>query len=456
MQELSLSEIAHALGCHTNVTGAVTAIVTDSRAASPGTLFVAIVGDHLDGNDFASDALAKGAPLVVVSRLTQGVDPDRALVVNDTKRALIAIGGAYRAKFSLPIVGVTGSVGKTTTKEFVYAVLSARYHTHKNEGNQNNELGVPNTLFGLTPKHEVAVVELGMSGPGEIHDLAMAVRPSVGVITAIGVSHIEQLGSRENILKAKLELLDALPADAPLFVCGDNDLLAPLVSESVHIYRYGITNAVCDLRASSIEQQGNITRFEIDSPWGKHAAVIPTVGQHNVLDALAAFGVGCVMGVEPEKAAAALKNYQSTGMRQKVELCRGCTVVEDCYNASPDSLRAAILALAAYPCEGRRILVLSDMLELGRDSPKLHRECGAFAARQGIDLLLACGELSLNTIEGAEEAGLVRSLYYTDKKTLAEGLLQAARTGDVVWFKASRAMELEDVIARFYQGGDEQ
>ncbi len=454
MQKLKLSQIARALGAELSYDADICEVVTDSRQAKTGTLFVAICGENLDGNRFAASALQNGAEAVVVGALFEGVNPKRAIVVPDTKRALIKIGGLYRRLFDIPFIGVTGSVGKTTTKEFIHAVLSSKYCTHKNAGNQNNEIGVPNTLFALEPEHEAAVIEMGMSGFGEIRDLTTEIRPSVGVITTIGVSHIEQLGSRENILKAKLELLEGMPDGAPLFLCGDNEYLNTVREPRLKIYRYGITNPECELRASDIMQTDGSTRFIISSPWGEHSAVVPVVGQHNVLDALAAFGVGCVMGLDPEQAAAALANYLPVGMRQKVVPFKGMVVVEDCYNCSPDSLKAAVLALASYPCTGRRILVLSDMLELGGNAPAMHRDCGMFIARQDINLLLTCGSLSEQTVLGADKAGMERCCHYDSKERLAQELIKAVRPGDVIWFKASRGMRLEDVIQQLYGKGE--
>ena len=454
MQKLKLSQIARTLGAELSYDADICEVITDSRQAKTGTLFVAICGENLDGNRFAASALQNGAEAVVVGALPEGVDPKRAIVVPDTKRALIKIGGLYRRLFNIPFVGVTGSVGKTTTKEFIHTVLSAQYRTHKNAGNQNNEIGVPNTLFALEPAYQAAVIEMGMSGFGEIRDLTTEIRPSVGVITTIGVSHIEQLGSRENILKAKLELLEGMPDGAPLFLCGDNEYLSAVQAPRLKIYRYGVINPACDIRASEITQVGGSTRFSISSPWGEHSALIPVVGQHNVLDALAAFGVGCVMGLLPEQAAGALAHYLPVGMRQNVVPFKGMVVVEDCYNCSPDSLKAAVLALASYPCTGRRILVLSDMLELGPDGPAMHSDCGAFIARQDIDLLLACGPLSEHTVLGADKAGMERCCHYDSKERLAQELIKAVRPGDVIWFKASRGMRLEDVIQQLYGKGE--
>jgi UDP-N-acetylmuramoyl-tripeptide--D-alanyl-D-alanine ligase len=454
VQKLLLCDIARAIGADWAAGGGIGAVVTDSRQAAPGSLFVAIRGERFDGNDFVADALSNGAEAAVAERLPPGVDPGRAMVVPDAKRALIAIGGLYRSRFAIPFVGVTGSVGKTTTKEFVFAVLSAQYRTHKNEGNLNNEIGVPATLFALDESHQAAVIEMGMSGPGEIGALTRAVLPSVGIVTHIGESHIGLLGSRENILAAKLEIREGMPDGAPLFLCGDNDLLSQIEDDRLTVYRYGITNPDCALRAFDIVQRDGATQFCIQSPWGEHTAVIPTIGQHNLLDALAAFGAGCVLGVPPAAAAAALANYLPAGMRQKIVSWGGVTVVEDCYNCSPDSLRAAALTLSSYPCKGRRILVLSDMLELGGAAERLHAECGAFVARQEIDLLLACGELSEHTVSGADRAGMERCAHYADKQELAQALSRAIRPGDVVWFKASRGMRLEEVIQMLYAGGE--
>lgn len=449
MREIKLSDIARAVGCAGEYQGAVREVTTDSRKAGPGALFVAIRGETMDGNDFALSALERGAEAALVDRDVDG-PAGRLLRVPDGRRALISIGGMVRDRFTLPIVGVTGSVGKTTTKEFVYAVLSSRFATHRNEGNQNNELGVPNTLFALTSAHEAAVIEMGMSGLGEIHDLSVAVRPSIGIITSVGMSHIEALGSRENILKAKLELLDGMEEGAPLLLCGDNDLLQTVRDERFRILTYGVDNKRCDIRAGDIVQSGTQTRFRIRSPWGSHAAVLPTVGTHNVLDALAAYGAGCLLGIEPATAAAALSDYRTVGMRQRFVDWRGAVVVEDCYNCAPDSLRAAAGTLASYPCGGRRILALSDMLELGPEAPALHRECGAAVAGLGVDLLLTTGELSRHTAEGARAAGLADCRHYPDKGALADALLALVEPGDVIWLKSSRGMKLEEVVQRLY------
>lgn len=454
MREVRASEIARRLNSDIGVDAVIKNVVTDSRRVEAGDLFVAIKGENFDGDTFAKSALEKGACAVVVSRLCEGVAPERAILAEDTKRALIKTGGVYRDRFDIPFVGITGSVGKTTTKEFVATVLGEKYRVHKTEGNHNNEIGVPMTLIALDDSAEVGVIEMGMCGFGEIHDLVTEVKPAVGVITSIGVSHIELLGSRENILKAKLELLDGMKEGSPLFLCGDNDLLCTVKNDKYKIYRYGITNPDCDIVAKDIVQMGSSMKFVIASPWGEYPASIPLVGMHNILDALAAFGVGCVMGVEPLKAAKALAKYVPVGLRQRVTRHNGMVIVEDCYNCSPDSLRAAALALAASPCEGRRIMVVSDMLELGEKSRDMHCECGKFIARQEIDMLVGCGENTESTIQGAYSAGMERCKHYPDKETLCRELMRAVRSGDVVWFKASRGMKLEEVSEKLLEKGE--
>lgn len=446
MLKIKLSEIAALFGQKLGFEAEINSVVTDSRKVDSQSLFVAIKGDNFDGNDFAAKALESGAAAVLVSRLCDGVDPQKAIVVEDTKRALIKIGGLYRNRFDIPFVGITGSVGKTTTKEFTALVLAEKYNVHKNKGNQNNEIGVPNTMFALQKEHEICVVEMGMSGLGEIHDLTVEVRPCAAIITSVGVAHIQYLKSRENILKAKMEITDGMPDGAPLFVCGDNDLLATVTSDRLKVYRFGIVNPDCDIKASWIEQQGTWTKFVIASPWGEYNAAIPLVGHHNVLDALAAFSLGCAMGVEPQKAAAALSKYVAVGMRQNAFSHNGMTIVGDCYNCSPDSLKASVLSLSSYPCEGRRVLVLADMLELGPDAEKMHFECGEFIAKQNIDLLIGWGELTRQTINGADSAGMERCCHYDTKQELTQQVLKAIRPKDVVWFKASLGMALDQVV----------
>ena len=450
MERMTIDEIARAVGCPGSYPGAVDVISTDSRSLPEGCLFVALEGERFDGHDFIPAALRSGAAAAVAHE-RRDYGPGTVLYVKNTQRALMEIAKAYRAKFSIRCVGVTGSVGKTTTKEMIADVLSCAYRTLKTEGNLNNEIGLPKTLFRLDRTTEAAVVEMGMQGLGEIAALADVARPDVGVITNIGVSHLERLGSRENILKAKLELADALPDGAPLLLCGDNDLLSRVRIPRLDVRFYGIENPACGLRAKDLREGAGETSFLLCGEFGELPVTIPCAGRHNVLNALAAFSAGLALDIPPEKCAAALREYMPSGMRQKVVHWRGITVVEDCYNASPDSMRAALETLAGHPCTGRRIAVLGGMLELGAISERAHREIGAFAAEKGIDLLLAYGGNACYYRQGASEGGIPAELF-DDKEELLARLREEIRPGDTVWVKGSRGMRMEEILEGLYKG----
>lgn len=449
MERMTIQEIAEAIGSTERFEGAVEQVSTDSRALPEGCLFLALAGERFNGHDYIAGALQSGAAFAVAQehREDYAAQNERILYVQDTGRALMELGRAYRAKFSIHCVGVTGSVGKTTTKEMIAQVVSAGYKTLKNEGNLNNEIGLPKTLFGLDRTHQAAVIEMGMEGLGEIAALAAVAQPQIGVITNVGVSHIERLGSRENILRAKLELADALPDGSLLLLCGDNDLLSKVRIPRLRVAFFGIENPDSAFLAEEIFEQGGGTRFTLRYPDGKISVYLPCAGRHNVLNALAAFAVGRELGISPEDCAQALAGYQPSGMRQKVVDWNGVTVVEDCYNASPDSMRAALSTLGRWEGASRRIAVLADMLELGEISRTSHIEAGRYAAEQGVDLLLAYGEQAQHYVEGALG---IDARWFESKDALCDVLEQEAVPGSVVWVKASRGMKLEEVLERFY------
>ncbi|MGN1123481.1 MAG: UDP-N-acetylmuramoyl-tripeptide--D-alanyl-D-alanine ligase, partial [Eubacterium sp.] len=290
---------------------------------------------------------------------------------------------------------------------------------------------------------EAAVIEMGMNHFGEIHRLTTAAQPTVALITNIGVSHIENLGSREGILKAKLEILDGLEKGAPVILNADNDLLKNVVLDDYRVYFYGVDNG--DFKADDIEENQGKTSFTVSYFGKKQRITIPTIGIHNVYNALAAFAVGYALDIEPEKSAKALEAYIPEGMRQRSVEIGGITSIEDCYNASPDSMTAALKTLANTRAN-KKIAVLSDMLELGEYSKEAHKNVGTIAAENKIDYLLCVGEMSKYTVEGAKENGLNNSFHFDTKKQLAEKLTEIAQSGDAVVFKASRGMKLEDVI----------
>ncbi len=454
MIKMKTEEIASA--CHGVASGSVEvdSVVIDNRDVKPGSLFVAIKGERLDGHEFVKAAEDAGAAAVLVSRDVDCSIP--VIKVQDTGKAFLDLANHYRKKFDIPVVGLTGSVGKTTTKEMIWNVLGAKFNAYKTQGNLNNEIGVPRVLLGLEKEHTAAVVEMGMNHKGEISRLTAAAEPTMAVITGVGVSHIENLGSREGILAAKLEIVEGLPDGATLILNADNDMLSTVTEETlgnrVVIRRFGIKTKA-DITAKDIVYNDNSTDFTACILGERFDVTIPTTGEHNVYDALAALLVGHELGIDNESAARALLLYEPSGMREKTEIVNGVTLIEDCYNASPDSVKALSETLKIKGENGRRkIAVIADMLELGSYSEKAHGDCGRFLADAGVDMLLTYGELSKYTAQSAKENGVIRVFDFDDKNELANHLCQILKPGDVVAFKGSRGMKLEEVIEKVKKG----
>lgn len=446
MEILKLSEIANACGGEYTAETEINAVCIDTRKITKGCLFICIKGERFDAHQFADEALEKGASAVMID---EDITPNGAYVkVDNTAKALLILGGYYRSKFSIPIVALTGSVGKTTTKEFTALVVGAKYNTIKTQGNLNNEIGLPQMLFQLDNSVQAAVIEMGMNHFGEISRLVNATKPTIGVITNIGVSHIENLGSRDGILKAKLEITEGLKEGAPLILNGDNDKLQTVTSNKHKIYFYGIESG--DFRAVNISESDGKTAFDIVY-FGKQQHIeIPTIGIHNVYNALSAFAVGYFLDIDPQKSADALSAYVPAGMRQRVVKVGKMTVIEDCYNASPDSMRAALTTLR--DTEGnKKIAVLGDMLELGDYSKKAHSLVGEMVAENNIDCLLAYGSDAKYYYYSAKENGCKNAFLFDDKAELSAKLIQIAQPGNVVIFKGSRGMRLEDVMNNVYK-----
>lgn len=428
----------------------VNCITTDSRKIEKGCVFIAVVGERFDGNDFVMEALEKGAAAAVVSR---HFDDDRCIWVPNTLDAYSAMACNYRKQFHPIVVGVTGSVGKTTTKEMVAAILSKFGKTLKNEGNRNNEIGLPETVLKLDESTELAVFEMGMSALGEISRLSRCAMPYAGIITCIGVSHIEMLGSQENILKAKMEILDGMPADGLLVLNGDDPFLNRVRdSLTCRVATFAVDNDSCDVTAREISCKTFPSTFTIrDKEHGSFYVTIPCSGIHAVKDALAAYTLATRLGLDPGTCASALSEYAPSGMRQRFRTVRGITVIEDCYNANPDSMEASLKTLADLPCNGIKIAVLGDMLELGDISDDAHRKTGVLAGTLGLDILLCCGEKMKLAAETAAEAGVSCVRHFEDKMEIADYLRECAHAGDMVLFKASRGMALEDIMEKFYK-----
>ncbi len=449
MIPITFKAAANAVHSASPLGGEFNAVCTDTRKIIPGSLFICLRGDNFDGNEFAARAIESGCAAVICER-DCGLG-EKQIIVENSRKALLDLAGYYRSLFDIPFIGVTGSVGKTTTKEMTHAVLSAKYNTLKNEGNLNNEVGVPLTLFRLDNSHEAAVIEMGMSDFGEISRMTAAVKPDAAIISNIGVSHIEKLGSREGILKAKLEILEGMKSDAPLIINADNDMLSTVKQDGRKIIRYGINSEDCDFSAFDIVLNDEETEFIFKSDDDSMKVRLPFPGIHNVYNALAAAATGSLFGISAKEAMNALKDYVPAGMRQRIVRKNGITFIEDCYNASPDSQAAAMAVLGSMKAS-RKIAVIGDMMELGSVSVQAHYDVGVKAAENKIDAVYTYGERAVQTAKGARDNGITDVKSFNDKNELAEELLKTLKEGDAILFKASRAMKLEDIIYAVYDG----
>ncbi len=446
---LSLCEIAKALDNKIDSEKLITRVSIDSRDVDENTLFFAIRGERFDGHDFISEVAEKGVGAVVSEKSVDVKVP--VILVDDTKKALLDFASFYRTSIkNLQVIGLTGSVGKTTTKEMTACVLGEKYKTLKTEGNLNNEIGMPKTIFRLDDTYECAVIEMGMDNFGQISALSKSSKPNCAIITNVGVSHIENLGSREGILKAKLEILDGMEKGSRIFLNGDNDMLSTVSHDDFEIVTFGIENSSCDFLATEIVEKDFTTDFVAIYKDIKQKITIPTVGIHNVYDAISAFAVGTYYGISPEVIANGLKNYTPSGMRQRINRVGNKTVIEDCYNASPDSQKAGLNSLVKI-AKGRKIAVLGDMLELGDYSETAHRTVGEYAAECKLDALYTFGEASRFMADSAQKNGLENVCSFTDKQEIINKLLEDLKDGDTVLFKGSRGMKLEEIFTELYK-----
>ena len=409
--------------------------VIDSRAVLPGDLFAAFRGERVDGHAYIAAAFERGAAACLAERVPEG-ETRPILLVESVQKALEQIAAAYRAELSLPLVGVTGSVGKTTAKEMIAAVLSQRLRVLKTEGNLNNQIGVPMTVSRITAGHQAAVVEMGISGFGEMRELARIARPTAAVYTMIGSAHLEFLHDRDGVLRAKGEMLEEMSADACVFVNGDDDKLRALRCRQRKIL-FGLGED-CDVRAERVRLlPGGFTACEIVSGERRISVEIPAFGRHMVYAALAGAAVGLSFGLTDAEIAAGVASYEVVGRRGAVTDTGCLTLIDDCYNANPDSCRSSVDSLLLLP--GRPVCIFSDMLELGPDAPALHASIGRYARERGVALTLCCGPLSEETARAAD------GVYYVNQKALIDDLPRRLRRGDAVLVKASRGMRLEEV-----------
>lgn len=447
MKNISIKDIALWCGSQTSLDGEISKISTDSRDIDEGTLFVALIGERFDAHNFVSEVLGKGAKAVVCSK-DLGNDP-RIIYVEDTGKALLDIAHGYRRTFDIPFIGLTGSVGKTTSKGMIYAVVNKKFHTHRTAGNLNNEIGVPKTLFSLEADHEAAVIEMGMNHFGEISRLSKTVEPTIACITNVGTAHIENLGSREGILKAKCEILDGMKKGSTLIINGDNDMLATLENDNYELVRFGIEGDNLSMKAVNIRPDSTGTYFTAVYNNENAEVFVPSVGIHNVYNALCAMCVGVKLGYTLEEAASGIADFEPEGMRQKITKINGITFIEDCYNANLDSMKASLDALATIN-KGKAYAVLGDMLELGEFSEKAHREVGEKASSVGCEYVLTYGELSQYICDEALKNGC-KAISYDDKEEMAKFLFDNLEKDDTVLFKGSRGMKMEEIFISLYK-----
>ncbi len=419
----------------------------DSRSIQRGQLFFAVKGERLDGHDYVEQALEKGAVAVVVGKEAGKRYPRTApvLTVEDTLVALQSLATAVRRLWAKPLIAITGSAGKTTTKDAVAHVLSVRYRVLKSEGNLNNHFGLPLMLLKLEAEHELAVIEMGMSHAGEITALARIAQPDVGVVTNVAPVHLEYFDSIKGIAKAKYELIESLPPDGVAVLNADDEYVSQFgkgFRGKVVAYGFGPT---ADVRAENIEQRGvEGSAFDLVAANRRERAFLPLVGTHNIHNALAAVAVALDRGLTLSQAAHALLSLQAADKRGQVVQFGNTTVINDCYNSNPKALNAMVDALAAMPAK-RRIVVAGEMLELGPEGEKMHWACGEHIAEKKIDFLLGVRGLALPMVEAAHRKGMQAQFVETPEEA-GEWLARETRAGDLILLKASRGVKLEQAL----------
>ncbi len=461
INQISFGTLARLCGgeLHQGALGEVSVryICTDSREADANTAFVALRGERVDGHDFIDAALQNGCRCVICEHRNEALAASdaTAIVVNDTELALSRLANNYATQYlRCRSVAVTGSVGKTTTKDLIASVLSVGFKTAKTPGNHNSLVGMPLSMLGLCPDSDYAVLEMGMSGFGEIERLSITAEPDIAVITNIGSSHLELLGSRENICRAKLEILSGLKQNGVLILSADEPLLKGVGGKSYRTVYVSLFRENADFFAKNIRVETDRTVFDAvcDGQEIKDLC-IRILGKHNVYAALYALAVAKLAGLDEEEIRAGLFAYAPDGMRQHIYPMGKITVIEDCYNASPESMIAAVDVLEEYSRRvGKRsVAVLGDMLELGNESPSLHRSVGAYLAEKRIDRLCTVGKRAAQIAVGARQCGMHKDAIaqHSDIQaidTVGSELLDRLQDGDVVLFKASRAVGAERII----------
>lgn len=449
MKNLSLKNIAKACNGKLynydesdNVT--VSDVVIDSRKVSKGCLFVPIKGARVDGHDFIPQVYKDGA-MCVLSEYRMDIDKPYIQVVS-TAQALMDIAAFYRQSLEIRVIGITGSVGKTSTKEMIASVLEEKFNVLKTEGNFNNEIGLPLTIFRLNEKHQVAVLEMGISHFGDMEKLAAIARPDVCVITNIGLCHLENLSNRNGVLKAKTEMFDYMSDNASIILNGDDDKLITINEyKGTKPLFYG-TDKKFNLYGENVTSLGlKGTFFTVNFMNGKSYEIYVRIpGKHMVYNSMAAAVVGEVLGMQPEEIKKGIEKIRAVKGRNNVIETKHYTIIDDCYNANPVSIKAAIDVLS--DAHGRKVAVLGDMFELGSEEIQMHMEVGEYAAKKKIDLLICIGELSENTFKAAKDKGISNALYYKTKEEFLDEAGKILNKSDNILIKASHGMEFSKLV----------
>lgn len=449
MEHMTLEDIAAAcggtyVGQEEKKAQSIKGAVTDSREIKEGYLFIPVKGERVDGHDFIPKVFAQGA-LATLTEHSLEACQGPYILVESCLLALKQIAAYYRSRLSIPIIGITGSVGKTSTKEMIASVLSVKYKVLKTLGNYNNEIGLPLTILRIQKEHEVAVIEMGISEFGEMHRLGEIARPDVCVITNIGTCHLENLGDRDGVLRAKTEVFDHLSDGASVFLNGDDDKLVTVTwaGGSAPVF-YGM-----DRQEIFISQAENLglkgSRARLHTPQGETDIMIPIPGSHNLYNAMAAAGVGLKLGLSLEEVAEGISNAKAIQGRSNIIEANGLVIIDDCYNANPMSMKASLDVLK-YGL-GRTVAVLGDMGELGKEEGRHHYEVGVHAVSSGIDVLFCVGELSKEMERGAREAaGNTQIYYYPSREEMLPYLMDMVQKGDTILIKASHFMNFSEVV----------
>ncbi len=454
MEALTLRQLLEAvngtlLGGFDDLDAAALDVSTDSRSITPGCLFIPLEGERFDGHSFINSALEAGAAGCLTARERESYLPGKFYIkVRSTQRALWELARYYKKLFPIPFIAITGSVGKTTTKDMVAAVLGAKFRVHKTEGNFNNDIGVPLTLLKLERQHQVCVVEMGMDHAGEIDYLGRLVEPDMALITNIGDAHIENLGSRENIFKAKCEIFPHLKNDGLAVLNGDDPLLVTLRGTLPQRTVLVGGGRGLDYTARDLNSDGaGHLSCRVKTPQSQFEADIPALGSHMIYPTLMAAAVGEALGMAPDEIVRGIGAFLPTKMRMNIIRCKGDIVIlNDAYNANPQSMRAAAAVLGDAGQKRRKVAVVGDMKELGPGSEQFHRAVGGYFAQSGADRLIAVGDLARFIAEGAKDAGLEQADYFPTLDAAKNALSRELRAGVTILVKASRSMAFEKIV----------